>query len=358
MSTSANLGGVGPRGGGDATSGMHATGGVTSTQSTQGGVVTTGGTGSTGGRLSTGGTAGTTSSGGLAGATGIGATSSTGGRTPVAGTTAAAGTAGSAGTRGAGCSGGLEAVETINGHNLCVATMVLIPGETSDTGSTDYRIDATEVTKGQYHDWLMTTPTLPTSLDGACGWKSSWNDADPATATDGNADHHPIASVDWCDAFWYCAGVGKRLCGKMGGGANDPIDMNAAGIDQWYTACTSDGVYAANGYPYGQVYSSTACNGVDAAKGGTVAVATMASCRSSVATIGGIFDLSGNVAEWEDACDGYAGKFDGCRIRGGAFDNFGFDATPGSGEMLSCGVMLATNRFATVADVGFRCCSL
>jgi hypothetical protein len=31
----------------------------------------------------------------------------------------------------------------------------------------------------------------------------------------------PITNVDWCDAYAYCAGIGKRLCGKIGGGTLD-----------------------------------------------------------------------------------------------------------------------------------------
>jgi formylglycine-generating enzyme len=307
---------------------------------------------------------------GAGGATAGGGTSSAGGSTADAGATAAAGavanggataaagTSGRAGAAGVGCNGGFEAVETISGHDLCVAKMVTILGETSDT-NTDYQIDATEVTKGQYRSWLMTDPTVPTSLDVRCGWKAAWSSPEPGTATDWDAEHHPIASVDWCDAYGYCAGVGKRLCGRVGGGSNDASDAaNAVGIDQWYTACSSDGAFDERGYPYGQTYSPTACNGLDAAKGGAVMVATMTSCQSPIARCTGIFDLSGNVAEWEDSCDGHLGMLDGCRIRGGSFDNLGDLDTASAWEWLSCGAGVATNRFVSSDDIGFRCCSM
>jgi formylglycine-generating enzyme len=307
------------------------------------------------------GTGGATGSGGTsstAGSSGAGGTTAAAGTTADGGTTAAAGATGSAGTAGVGCRGSFEAVETINAHDLCLAKMVTIPGETGGAGNTDYQIDATEVTQGQYRSWLMTNPVLPTSLDLPCGWKSTWSDPDLGTTSNSDADHRPIAAVDWCDAYWYCATIGKRLCGKIGGGPNDdPAGANAVGIDQWYTACSSNGAYGELGYPYGQTYSPTACNGVDAAKGETVGVTTMTSCHSSLPDYAGIFDLSGNVSEWEDSCDGRPGNLGGCRIRGGDFNNYGFPDATWAGQWLTCGVGVAINRDVTGADVGFRCCS-
>jgi formylglycine-generating enzyme len=292
--------------------------------------------------------------GGCVAAPGTGGIVASGGMSPTGGSAAnggATGAGGATGSAGAGCSGSYEAVELIDGHPLCVAKMVTIRGKATDGGGTDYQIDATEVTRGQYRSWLGTNPALPASQDPSCGWKYDWSDPDLGTAADGDGDHHPMAGVDWCDAYWYCEGVGKRLCGRISGGSNDDVaDVNVAGIDQWYTACSSNGAYDGICYPYGKDYSATACNGVDAAKGGAVAVATMTGCQSSVAGYQGIFDLSGNVLEWEDACDGHAGMMDGCRIRGGGFDE------PDS-VWLSCEGMVATNRFVTDVDLGFRCCS-
>ena len=36
----------------------------------------------------------------------------------------------------------------------------------------------------------------------------------------------------------------------------------------------------------------------------------------------GVYDLSGNVFEFEDSCNGYQDRNDECRIRGGAFGAF------------------------------------
>jgi formylglycine-generating enzyme len=285
---------------------------------------------------------------GAGGTGGGGGISLAGGTSGNGGATAAGG---AAGTAGAGCSGSLEAVATINGHDLCVAKMVAVRAKPPDAGTAEYQIDATEVTRGQYRSWLLSNPPLPPSTDASCGWKYGWSDPGKGAAMDWDAEHHPVAEVDWCDAYYYCAGVGKRLCGRIDGGPNDvDADVNVAGIDQWYTACTSQGAFDERGYPYGQEYSPNACNGGDAAKGGAVAVATMTGCQSPLADYRGIFDLSGNVAEWEDACDARAGLLDGCRIRGGAFDE-------PDGIWLACGAGVATNRFGTDADLGFRCCS-
>lgn len=293
---------------------------------------------------------------GTGGTTGAGGNSSSGGTTATGGTSSTGGTIASGGAAGAGCTGAFETSKTMSGQSLCVAKMVNVPIPTLDGGSTVYEIDATEVTQGQYDAWLTTNPALPPSTDAACGWKSTGSYAEQRTEV-ADADHHPVANVDWCDAYSYCAGVGKRLCGRIGGGANNTNDVNTVEYDQWYTVCTSNGTVDVNGYPYGEGYTPLVCNGADAGLGGSVVVGTMTNCQPSWPGYTGVFDLSGNVAEWEDSCDADTGMYDGCRIRGGAFDNFGFSpAQPG--ELLSCGSMMATNRLTAFSDIGFRCCSL
>jgi formylglycine-generating enzyme required for sulfatase activity len=65
-----------------------------------------------------------------------------------------------------------------------------------------------------------------------------------------------------------------------------------------------------------------------------------------------VFDLSGNVWELEDACDG-AGESSFCRLRGGSFAaDYGY---------LACGFVSdlhTVGRNYSNADIGFRCCSL
>jgi len=259
---------------------------------------------------------------------------------------------------GADCTGSFEAVQNVNGHALCVATLVTIgdPG-----GSSDYQIDATEVTREQYQSWVATNPALPSSSDTACGWKSSGSYAEdsdcmmsPYVCKGTGCGHHPQVCVDWCDAYAYCKGVGKRLCGKIGGGSNDPDDLDDATKSQWYAACTSNGTYGRDGYVYGETYEPTACNefgywGNDLNKMTTLPVASLSACQSSVSGYAGVYDLSGNVSEWEDSCGSATGHPDWCRVRGGSyFSDLGF---------AECGYTIYYDNNADADEVGFRCCS-
>ena len=124
--------------------------------------------------------------------------------------------AGTSSTGGSsGCTGKYETVQSATG--LCIAKMATI---SAPSGSTDYSIDVTEVTQGQYDAWLATNPLLPESADTNCGWKTSY--AVQGTISPGkDPDHRPVVYVDWCDAYAYCTGVGERLCGAIDGGSAD-----------------------------------------------------------------------------------------------------------------------------------------
>ena len=269
------------------------------------------------------------------------------------------GNAGSGGTpstsvdAGSGCTGSFETVQSDTG--LCVARMATITGPegdagTRDAGSSDYQIDVTEVTKGQYDAWLATSPALPEGTDANCSYVSSY--AEQCTGyTGADADHHPVVCVDWCDAYAYCAGVGKRLCGAIGGGS-DPIGSSEeANSSQWYRACSSAG---ANLYPYGNTYQSSYCNGLDYWNGSlstmqTVAVGSLRECVTSTKGYAGVHDLSGNVWEWVDSCSA-TGQLAPCYFRGGAFDDI-------NSTVLPCYSVFSYNRNDPSVFVGFRCCS-
>jgi len=62
----------------------------------------------------------------------------------------------------------------------------------------------------------------------------------------------------------------------------------------------------------------------------------------------GLYDMSGDVAEWEDSCSGAIGSSDSCRIRGGSFESSAAD--------LRCDADKQLTRDGHAADVGFRCC--
>jgi len=63
--------------------------------------------------------------------------------------------------------------------------------------------------------------------------------------------------------------------------------------------------------------------------------------------------MSGNVAEWEDSCDGTAAAAN-CNLRGGSYKASGVDTT------LRCDAARTEARLpanaALLADIGFRCC--
>lgn len=266
-------------------------------------------------------------------------------------------------TTGTGCRGSFEAIQRINGHDLCVAQMVTIPA--SDAGDTGYQIDATEVTRGQYHGWVATNPPLPDSGDVACGWKASGSYAEISDCPvpslecqETDCDHYPAGCVDWCDAYYYCAAVGKRLCGRIGGGSS-PWRKDT-GASQWYRACSSAG---ANTYAYGDEYEPGYC-----ADSGRLEVGMRARCQSTISGYSGVYDLSGGVWEWEDFCDNTTGASDLCRLRGGGAQCVSVGNYSGCwkyDQELQCGYDSSLTRnlheyshsSRYLGYVGFRCCS-
>ena len=159
--------------------------------------------------------------------------SSLGGSSEALGGAVGAATGGSPGGQG-GSAGSSSAVGGTNSAP-CAGTggpaMVMLPE--------GYCIDSTEVTRAQYQTWLDTNP--PTSGQGFdCDWNTSYApDADCMNAAEvcsTGCDAHPQVCVDWCDAYAYCRAVGKRLCGKIGGGANGYDDSNDASLSQWFNS--------------------------------------------------------------------------------------------------------------------------
>src|SRR5262249_20621322 len=75
-------------------------------------------------------------------------------------------------------------------------------------------------------------------------------------------------------------------------------------------------------FPYGQTHDRTACN-TGQPEGGPVALGTTAPVGSFTRCEGGfdgIFDMVGNVTEWENACDGVTSAGAGqCVTRGGSY---------------------------------------
>jgi formylglycine-generating enzyme required for sulfatase activity len=206
-----------------------------------------------------------------------------------------------------------------------------------------YCIDSTEVTNADYARFLAADAG---AAPAPCAANASYVPGGGTWPPPTGSDSLPVVGVDWCDAYMYCAWIGKRLCGAIGGGGN-PYDGYDAG--QWHRACSSAGALV---YPYGATYDPFACNGQDRDAGALVDAGSLSTCAGGASTT--LRDMSGNVYEWEDSCDHDASMSDNCRIRGGGW------LTPGppANVNLSCtgsGVAIARGADGFV-DVGFRCC--
>jgi formylglycine-generating enzyme required for sulfatase activity len=205
-------------------------------------------------------------------------------------------------------------------------------------------IDSTEVTVGQYNRFL-TAGLTPGSMGEpmpACGFNKSYAPSgqgyDPGTPI-----NYPVTYVNWCDAFAFCAWSGKRLCGVMGGGATTATTFATLQNEHYY-ACSAGGTRM---YPYGNTYSLTACNGIMANMGGALPASALTTCEGGFS---GLFEMVGNVEEWQDGCAGGGGPMgpmDMCLHGTGSFDY----GTP------ACGYLDQDARNYQFGDVGIRCCA-
>jgi sulfatase modifying factor 1 len=216
---------------------------------------------------------------------------------------------------------------------------VAIPG--------NYSIGATEVRNGDYQAFLdvdFTSEFLDGWLPAECSWKTDFTPDDwPANP---EADL-PVNGVDWCDAWAYCEWSGQHMCGRIGGGAVSLADVQNLMTSEWYKACTGGGV---KNYPYALNYMAAACNGLDAGIGELTPIGSLMTCVGGYA---GIFDMSGNVWEWENSCDTdpqVPSETQECRQRGGSFYS--------DGPTLRCGVASVRARNYRNDNLGIRCCDM
>lgn len=221
-----------------------------------------------------------------------------------------------------------------------------------------YCIDHAEVRNSDYRAFLDANPAT-TGQSPACSFNTDYLPLVSATCSQFDPANHPnlpIACVDWCDAAAFCKWDGKHLCGKVGGGANAPADFADATKSAWYRACSRAGLYD---YPYGNAYNGDACAGLDNA----MAVHPLATPQTSC--VGGyddLYDMSGNVSEWEDSCSAASGATDTCLERGGSYLDTS-QAVSGS-PSLQCNSnvhgaaqMAVKTRSTRDREIGFRCCS-
>jgi hypothetical protein len=242
------------------------------------------------------------------------------------------------------CTGGICA---------CPPNMVVVPTTLTLGGS--YCIDEFEVTKSAYTTFNSANPHL--NLPAECGTSPDYtpNGDWPATLTQtGYNGGEPVHYVNWCDAYAFCLYNNKHLCGAINGGAQPPAMGNTFQTDAWYNACSAKGN---NVWPYGSPYEAEYCNGADYLVGGPGGTPTN-SILPEVDYFGNNYELqcqggesflyfmSGNVAEWENACD--TASPPNCLVRGGSYVS---DASA-----LQCDAVQSYPANTYDPSIGFRCC--
>lgn len=214
----------------------------------------------------------------------------------------------------------------------------------------EYCIDSTEVTNEQFDQFLTATAdagTPPAPCDWATGALYSYRYYTPWIA---GFEKRPAANMNWCGAAEYCRWAKKRLCGKRGGGGNlgaSSNDAKDATKSEWFNACSKGGT---QGFPYGATYSATACNS------GTGVAANVSTYGMCMGGYPGLYDMVGNVIEWQDACETNGNAVDqNCIWQGGSSD-YQFN-TESERRCNQIDVSNSTERGDRWYDVGFRCCA-
>jgi len=211
-------------------------------------------------------------------------------------------------------------------------------------------IDSTEVTEAQYQLFIAAKAGDAGLQPPECSWNTTWVPATTCPFDPSGHAAYPVEGIDWCDAYGYCAWAGKRLCGRVGGGTIPSSDASVVGdyrTSERTAVCTQGGALQ---FPYGNVFDPNGCNGGEhAGPREPVPVETTPGCQGGYP---GVFDMAGNVHEWENACDtttsGANGANDVCAFRGGSFHDVPQD---------SCATTYAWGRAQIDCDIGFRCCA-
>lgn len=188
---------------------------------------------------------------------------------------------------------------------------VLVPGV---GGTPPYCIDATETTMGLYQRFLDDPSVNMANAPPECAWNGTYQlEYDPYDIPD--SSDYPVTAINWCDAWGFCSYWGKRLCGNRTDGG--PVDPSVASTtaDEWDYACAGT---SGNMFPYGNTYDAMDCRTGLMLNAGAGTVPT----PTCVGGFPGLYDMSGNLEEWENSCipsDSGDPRRDKCLLRGGTY---------------------------------------
>jgi hypothetical protein len=137
----------------------------------------------------------------------------------------------------------------------------------------------------------------------------------------------PLVNVSWQEAAKACEGAGKRLCAP----------------DEWKRACRNGGDLKpadGNSYPYGDEFGDAKCNtlGSPKSKNAVMPAGAFGDCAGAL----GVYDMSGNVAEWTASVS----------VRAKALGGFYQSGAEESG----CESDVALDKGKQYIYTGFRCC--
>jgi hypothetical protein len=96
-----------------------------------------------------------------------------------------------------------------------------------------------------------------------------------------------VGCTNCCDATQFCKWAGKRLCGKIDGGALDMAQVADVHADQWYNACSGGGKTT---YAYGDTEDTSCYSSAPAG--------AQKQCERGFP---GLYDMSDGAFEWTTA---------------------------------------------------------
>lgn len=240
--------------------------------------------------------------------------------------------------------GGVVPFESAGNPVQCGATrggrMVFV------SASTPFCIDVKEVTAAEYLQFLGASDKPTSDELAVCDWNAA-QFGNPVLFV---ADSKPVTNVDFCDAWAYCKWAGKHLCGNT-------LDAGPASTEeptdsQWTTACMNGA--AATDYPTGSVLPDAGVCNIGIGSSAPTPVGSYMGCKGIADPFDKIFDMAGNVLEWDQS--GTSGAFDSgvahselkAGVRGGSYAN----------DLASsrCKVGAAATINTKNGTIGFRCC--